>query len=119
MQEERLHLVDTSRRDEDEVEDGEQPELQRECTISDLPESETAEQTGKDVEDHLVPHIVLRLVSLFICARQGNVTYRRPPKLGHQSLPNHLELEPFRCRKVGLIFLIIRVGFAGIIQGLQ
>lgn len=119
MQEEGLHLVDTSRCDEDEIEDGKQPELQRECTISNLPESKTTEQTGKYVEDHLVPHIILRLVSSFICARQRNVTYRRSPKLGHQPLPNHLELEPFRCRKVGLIFLIIRVGFAGIIQNLQ
>jgi len=59
MQEKWLHLVDTPRRDEDEVEDGEQSELQRECTISDLPESETTEQARKDVEDDFVPHVVL------------------------------------------------------------
>jgi len=63
MQEERLHLVDTPRRDEDKVEDGEQPKLQRECTISNLPESETAKETSKDMEDDFVPHVVLQLVS--------------------------------------------------------
>lgn len=63
VKEEWLHLVDTSWCDEDEIEDGEQSKLQGEGAVSDFPEGETAEQTSKDVENNLVPHIILQRVS--------------------------------------------------------
>lgn len=41
LQEERLHLVNASRGNENEVENSEESQLQRESSISDLPERET------------------------------------------------------------------------------
>ena len=59
VQEERLHLVDTSGGNEDEVEDGKQPKLERVRPISHFPKRESTEQGGKDVQDDLVPHVIL------------------------------------------------------------
>lgn len=59
MQEEWLHLVDTSWGDENEVKDGEETKLHGEGSIAHFPECETAEESCKDVQDNLIPHVVL------------------------------------------------------------
>lgn len=59
MQEERLHLVDTARGNKDKVEDCKESQLKRESAISNLPESESTEQTGENVKEEFVPHVVL------------------------------------------------------------
>lgn len=64
MQEERLHLVDTTRGNKDEVEDGKESQLKRESAISNLPKRESTEETGKYMEEELVPHVVLVFVSI-------------------------------------------------------
>lgn len=61
LQEERLHLVDTAWRHKDEVEDCKQSQLQREGTIVNHPESETAEQSREDVKGNFVPDVILRI----------------------------------------------------------
>jgi hypothetical protein len=63
MQEEGLHLIDTTRRHEDKVEDREQTKLQRKCAIAHFPKGETAEKGCKNVQNDLVPHIVLHLLA--------------------------------------------------------
>lgn len=59
MQEERLHLVDTSWGDENEVKDGEETKLHGKGSIAHFPECETAEEGCEDVQDNLIPHVVL------------------------------------------------------------
>ena len=59
VQKERLHLVDTARGDEDEVENGKETKLHRECAIAHFPKGEAAKEGCKDVQDNLIPHIVL------------------------------------------------------------
>jgi hypothetical protein len=61
VEEVRLHLVDTARRDKDEVEDGKQSELQVKSPVADHPEGEATEKGGKDVQVDLVPDVVLDL----------------------------------------------------------
>lgn len=63
MKEERLHLIDTTGSNEDEVENGEQTQLKVECTFTHHPEGETTEERRKDVQDNLVPHVVLPYIS--------------------------------------------------------
>lgn len=76
VQEERLHLVDTTRRNKDEIEDGKKPQLKRESAVSNLPERESTEEAGEDMEEELVPHVVLVLCQhQFPCANSGT-TYR-------------------------------------------
>lgn len=58
-EEERLHLVDATRRHKDKVEDGEEAELQVEGAVADLPECEAAEEGREDVQVDLVPDVVL------------------------------------------------------------
>lgn len=59
MQEEWLHLVNATRRNEDEIKDGEEPQLKSKSAVSHLPEGESAEERGKDMKEDFVPHIVL------------------------------------------------------------
>lgn len=59
MQEERLHLVDTARSNENEVEDSKESQLESEGPVSSLPECKSAEQCCKDVKNDFVPHIIL------------------------------------------------------------
>ena len=61
VQEERLHLVDASWSHEDEVEDGEDSQLEIERGVSDLPEGETAEEGRKNVKVDFVPHVILSI----------------------------------------------------------
>ena len=61
MQEERLHLINTARRNEDKVEDCKESELKRESATSNLPECESTEKSGEDMQEEFVPHIVLDL----------------------------------------------------------
>jgi len=63
LQEEGLHLIDASRGNENEVEDGEKPQLERESPIFNIPKSETTEECCEDVKNDLIPHIILRNVS--------------------------------------------------------
>ena len=58
-QEEGLHLVNTAGCDKDEVENGEQAQLQVERAIANHPECETTEKRCEDVQVYLVPHVVL------------------------------------------------------------
>ena len=102
MQEERLHLVDTPRCDENEIENGKQPQLQVKRAVADLPEGEPAEQRCKYMQNDLVPHVVWR-----------------PPQLHHQPLRHHRELEPFRRRVVGCVLDVVGVGFAEGVECLQ
>jgi hypothetical protein len=64
VQKEGLHLVDASRRHEDEVEDGEDTELEIEGAITNLPKGKTAEESGKNVQVDLVPNVVLDAIAL-------------------------------------------------------
>ena len=59
MQEERLHLVDTAGGDEDEVENREKSQLKGESAVSDLPEGESTEKGGENMEKDFVPHVIL------------------------------------------------------------
>lgn len=59
MQEERLHLVDTAGSDEDEIENRKESQLKVESAVADLPEGESTEKCREDMEDNLVPHVVL------------------------------------------------------------
>lgn len=59
MQEKRLHLVNTARGDEDEVENRKQSQLKVKTAVSDLPEGETTEKCCENMEDDLVPHVIL------------------------------------------------------------
>lgn len=59
MQEERLHLIDTAGGDEDKVENRKESQLKVESAVSDLPEGESTEKCREDMENDLVPHIVL------------------------------------------------------------
>lgn len=59
MQEEWLHLVDTARGDKNEVENCKKPKLERKGAVANLPESEAAEKSSKDMKNDLVPHVVL------------------------------------------------------------
>lgn len=61
VQEERLHLVDTARGDEGEVEDGKETQLHGEGAVAHFPEGEAAEEGCEDVQGDLVPHVVLPL----------------------------------------------------------
>jgi hypothetical protein len=54
-----LHLIDAARGNENEIEDGKESQLERESSISNLPEGETAEKSREDMEDNLIPHVVL------------------------------------------------------------
>lgn len=100
VEEEGLHLVDTPRRHEDEVENGEEPELEVERAVAHLPEGEAAEESGEDVEVDFIPDVVLwRSISvvpwcLLLC--RGEDAYRRAPELDHHSVKHHPELLPSR-----------------------
>lgn len=59
VQEEWLHLVDTSRSDKNEVEDSEETELEVKRAITHFPEGKTAEQSCEDMENDFAPDIVL------------------------------------------------------------
>lgn len=59
MQEKRLHLIDASRSNENEVENSEKAELQIKGTVSHFPECETPKKRGKDMENYLVPDVIL------------------------------------------------------------
>lgn len=59
VQEERLHLVNTTRRNENKIEDGKEPELHGECAISHFPEGEATEEGCEDMKHDLIPHVVL------------------------------------------------------------
>lgn len=59
VQEEGLHLVDTTGSHKDEVEDGKDPQLEIKRAISNLPKGETTEKSCKYVQVDLVPDIVL------------------------------------------------------------
>lgn len=59
VQEEWLHLVDTCRSDENEVEDSEEPKLEVKRAVSHFPKCETAEQGCEDMQNDLAPDIVL------------------------------------------------------------
>jgi hypothetical protein len=59
MQEKRLHLINTSRSNEDEVENGEQTELQIKRALSHFPECESTEKSCKDVQNDFVPYVIL------------------------------------------------------------
>lgn len=59
MQEERLHLVDTAWGDENEVENRKKSQLKGESAVSDLPEGESTEECGENMEKDLVPHVIL------------------------------------------------------------
>ena len=43
MQKERLHLIDTARSDENEIEDSKKSQLERKSAVPNLPECESAE----------------------------------------------------------------------------
>lgn len=58
-QEKGLHLIDTAWGNENKIEDGEESQLEGESSISNLPEGETTEKSGENMEDDLVPHIIL------------------------------------------------------------
>lgn len=59
VQENRLHLVDTPGRHEDEVEDGKHAELEIEGAVTDHPECEPAEKGRKYVQVDLIPDVIL------------------------------------------------------------
>lgn len=59
VQKEWLHLVDTAWSDEDEVEDGKETHLHRKSAIAHFPEGKAAKESCEDVQDYLIPHIVL------------------------------------------------------------
>lgn len=59
VQEIRLHLVDTAWSHKNEVEYGEESQLKVERAISNHPESKSAEESSKNVQVDLVPHVVL------------------------------------------------------------
>jgi hypothetical protein len=59
VQEIRLHLVDTSWSDKDEVEDGKESQLKVKRSVANHPKGEAAEQSRKDVQVDLVPYVVL------------------------------------------------------------
>jgi hypothetical protein len=54
-----LHLIDAAWSNKNEIEDGKESQLQRESSVSNLPERETAEKSRENMEDNLVPHVVL------------------------------------------------------------
>lgn len=60
MQEEGLHLVDASRRHEDEVEDCKDAQLKIEGAIPDFPKGEAAEKGRKNMQVDLVPDVILQ-----------------------------------------------------------
>lgn len=64
MQEVRLHLIDATRGNENEVEDGKKSQLQVKCSITDHPEGEATKQRGEDMQVDLVPHVILTLLEL-------------------------------------------------------
>ena len=51
MQEERLHLIDTAWRNEDEIENSEKAQLQIEAAIAHVPKRESAKKSCKYVEN--------------------------------------------------------------------
>jgi hypothetical protein len=59
VQEIRLHLVDTAWSNKNEVEYGEESQLKVERAISNHPESKSTEESSKNVQVDLVPHVVL------------------------------------------------------------
>lgn len=59
-QKEGLHLIDTSRSDEDEVEDRKDSELEIKGAVPDLPECEAAEKSSENVQVDLVPDVILK-----------------------------------------------------------
>lgn len=59
MQKERLHLINTAWGDEDEVENRKESQLKVESAVSDLPEGESTEECGENMENDLVPHVIL------------------------------------------------------------
>jgi len=59
LQEERLHLIDTTGGNKNEVEDGKEPQLKRESSVSNHPEGKSTEQCRKDMKNDFVPHVVL------------------------------------------------------------
>jgi hypothetical protein len=54
-----LHLIDAARGNENEIKNGKETQLEGESSISNLPEGETAEKSCENMEDDLVPHVVL------------------------------------------------------------
>jgi hypothetical protein len=59
IQEEGLHLIDAAWGDEDEVENRKKSQLKVESAVSNLPEGKAAEECRENVENYLVPHVVL------------------------------------------------------------
>jgi hypothetical protein len=58
LDEQWLELVDAAGRNEHEVEDRHHTELEIVCTVAELPECETGEETVGDVDSDLVPDVV-------------------------------------------------------------
>jgi hypothetical protein len=59
MQEKWLHLVNTPRGNKDKVEDCKEPQLEGKSAASNLPEGKSTEESGKNMEEEFVPHVVL------------------------------------------------------------
>lgn len=77
LQKIRLELIDDTRGNKDEVEDGEQSKLEIKDRVANFPESEPTEECSKNVQYNLVPHVVLDIyVSKMNCV--GNVEGVKP-----------------------------------------
>lgn len=76
MQEERLHLVNTAGRDEDKIENRKESQLKVESAVADLPEGESTEKCRENMQNDLVPHVVLgecKLLQIDFVSRCNNV----------------------------------------------
>lgn len=76
VQEERLHLIDASRGNENKVENSEKPQLERERTIFNIPKCETAEECCEDVKVDLIPHVILENISELALLLAGKIVER-------------------------------------------
>lgn len=76
VQEERLHLIDASRGNENKVENSEKPQLERESTIFNIPKSKTAEERCEDVKVDLIPHVILENISEHALSLTGKIGKR-------------------------------------------
>jgi hypothetical protein len=59
MQKEWLHLINTARGNKNKVEDSKESQLEGESATSDLPKCETTEESGENMQEEFVPHVVL------------------------------------------------------------